>query len=394
MRCTLKPGKDRALRQGYPWAFQNQIARVEGDVETGSLVALHASDGTFLGRGFYHADSLIAFRLVTRDPSVEVDTGFWAERLRAAHALRASFYAGSTHYRLAYAESDGLPGTLFDRYGDVVTFTTLSYGMDARRESLLDALESVVGPVCVVERNDVALRAKDGLAQQSGVLRGTYPGPQVVDEAGVCYEVDVLGGLKTGLFLDQRLNRQVVRRLAEGRRVLDVFSADGGFGLHAAKGGAASVRFLDASQDALDRAARNADLSGLDANRLHFERADALERLGEMVREAQRYDLVVLDPPAFAKSRRHVDDALKAYQRINITGFQLLAPGGILATASCSQAVDEAAFVKMMRYSARRAGVEVRLLHRGGQPPDHPILDAMPETHYLKFYVWQVVSGG
>ncbi len=391
MKITLKPGKDRAVRQGYPWAFQNQIARADGNPQTGDVVALHAAGGDFLGRGFYHATSLIGVRLVTRDAEVAIDRAFFEEKLRSALALREAFFAGSQHYRLAYGESDGLPGTTLDRYGDVVAFTTLCYGMEQRREMLLDALEAVAGPLTIVERNDHPLRAKDDLPQSTGVLRGTYGGPQKVEEDGVVYEVDVLGGLKTGFFLDQRLNRQIVRRLAKGRRVLDVFCADGGFGLHAAKGGAASVRFLDSSQDALDRARRNAELSGLDASTLAFERADALEKLGRMVDEQQHYDLVVLDPPAFAKSRRHADEAMKAYQRINITGFQLLAPGGILATASCSQAVSEADFLKAVRYSARKAGVALRQLYRGEQSPDHPILDAMPETEYLKFYVFQVV---
>lgn len=391
MRCTLKPGKDRALRQGYPWVFQNQISHVEEGVAAGDIVEAVAADGTFLGRGFYHAQSLIAFRLVTLDPSVAIDEAFWAEKLRAALALRETFFAPSRHYRLAYAESDGLPGTILDRYNDVVTFTSLSYGMDQRRDALLDALESVAGPLTVIERNDHALRVKDGLPRTSGVLRGTYDGPQIVEEDGVRYEVDVLGGLKTGFFLDQRLHRQVVRRLATGRRVLDVFCADGGFGLHAAAGGAQSVHFLDASQDALDRAARNATLSGLDAATLIYEKADALEKLGQLVTENAQFDLVVLDPPAFAKSRRHVEEAAKAYQRVNITGFQLLAPGGILATASCSQNVSESDFLKIVRYSARKAGVELRQLFRGCQPPDHPVLETMPETQYLKFYVFQAV---
>lgn len=391
-RLILAPGKDKALRAGYPWAFANQIARLDGEARTGDIVEVAAHDGTVFGRGFFHTGSLIAFRFLTRDLTRPIDTTFWHERLARAISLRESFFAGATHARLAYAEADGLPGTIVDRYGEVVTFTTLSAGMEQRRDAILDALESLVHPACVVERNENPLRAKDGLSQSSGVLRGEYPGPVEIEEGGARFRVDVLGGLKTGFFLDQREHRHAVGRFARGRAVLDVCCADGGFGLHAAVGGAASVRFLDASADALDRARENAELTGLDASTLAFERADALQRLGDMVDEGQRYGLVVLDPPAFAKSRQHADEAEKAYQRLNISGFRLLEPGGFLATASCSQAVSEADFLRIVRYSARRANVRLRLVYRGGQPPDHPILDAMPETHYLKFFVFQTLD--
>jgi 23S rRNA (cytosine1962-C5)-methyltransferase len=388
MRITLKRKQDKLIRKGYPWIFANQIHGVSGDPQSGDVVEIEGADGTLFGLGLYHSESLIAVRFLTSDPAATIDADFFRGRLERALRLRETAFAGSTHYRLAFSESDGLPGTIIDRYGDVLTWSTLSYGMEQRRDVMLDALESLTGARAIVERNDNPLRAKDGLPEATGVLRGTYDGPVLIEENGVAFGADVLHGSKTGYFMDQRLHRQVIRRFAPGRRVLDVFCADGGFGLQAAHAGAASVHMLDVSQTALDRVQANAERNGL-AGQITLEQADALDRLGEMVKEGQTFDLIVLDPPAFAKSRRHVEFATKAYQRININAFQMLPPGGILATASCSQAVSEEDFVKIVTYAARKAGCRLRQLYRGTQPPDHPILEAMPETHYLKFYVFQ-----
>lgn len=388
MRITLRRHKDRLLQRGYPWVFANQIHDVTGHPETGDVVEIAGADGHVYGLGLYHATSLIAVRFLTSNPSQTIDAAFFRERLRRALALRDAVFDGSTTYRLAYSESDGLPGTIVDRYGDVLTWSTLSYGMEQRRDWLLDALEELVRPRAIIERNDAPLRAKDELPAAKGVLRGSYTEPAEIEEEGLRFRVDVLDGPKTGFFLDQRLHRRMMRRFVGGKRVLDVFSADGGFGLHAAAAGADAVHMVDASAAALERARANAAHNGI-GDRVSLEQADALDRLGEMVREGQQYDVVILDPPAFAKSRRQVDQASKAYQRINISALQLLPPGGILATASCSQAVSEDDFVKILQYSARKARASLRLLYRGTQPPDHPVLEAMPETHYLKFFVFQ-----
>ncbi|GIV60253.1 class I SAM-dependent rRNA methyltransferase [Rhodocaloribacter litoris] len=387
-RVILRRHKEKALQRGYPWVFANQIHRIHGDPAGGDVVEIASADGQVLGLGLYHATSLIAVRFLTSDATATIDAAFFRERLRRALALREAAFPGATHYRLAFGESDGLPGTVIDRYGDVLVWSTLSLGMEQRRDLLLDALEDLLHPTAIVERNDVPLRAKDGLAETKGVLRGRYEGPVEIEEHGVRYAVDVLDGPKTGFFIDQRLHRAAVRPFARDRRVLDVFSADGGFGLQCAAAGAASVHLLDVSQAALDRAVANATRNGL-ADRLTTEQADALDRLGRLVEEGASYDFVILDPPAFAKSRRHVEEATRAYQRINISALQLLPPGGLLATASCSQAIGEGDFVKIIQYSARKAGARLRLLYRGTQPPDHPVLDTMPETHYLKFYLFQ-----
>lgn len=393
---VLKAKAERPLLAGHPWAYAGTVARVEGSPATGDPVTLATAAGDMLGVGLYHATAGVAFRLVSNNPDAHLDDAFWHGRLARALALRETFYAeaiagGDTrHYRLAFGEADGLPGTIVDRYGSVVTVSTLSSGMDRRLPILVDALRDLVRLTAIVERNDGPLRKKDGLDERKGVVDGTYDGPVEINESGVRCEVDVLGGLKTGFFLDQRLNRLVVRRLARGRTALDVFCADGGFGLHAAAGGATAVRFVDSSAGALDRVRANAARSGLDGVPIETERADALKRLGGMVDEGQRYGLVVVDPPAFTRSRQHVSVALHAYQRVNITAMQLTDDGGILATASCSQPISGDAFTAMLRHSARKAGVRLTLLHRAGQPPDHPVLDAMPETEYLKFHVYRV----
>lgn len=391
MRVTIRRNKDKNLRRGYPWVFSNQLEDISGNPQSGDVVEIAGADGTLYGQGLYHSDSLIAVRFLTSDASRKIDASFFRERLERALTFRRQVFGDATHYRLVYGESDGMPGTIIDRYGDVLTWSTLSFGMAQRRDEILDILEELLAPKAIVERNDAVLREKDNLEANVGVVRGSYEGPVEIREDDVRFRVDVLGGPKTGFFIDQRLNRQFLRRFAGGRRVLDVFCADGGFGLHAAAAGAESVHFLDSSGTALERARMNAEINGL-LDKVTFDESDALDRLGELVKEGATYDLIILDPPAFAKSRRQTEQATKAYQRINITALQMLRPGGILATSSCSQAVAEDDFVKILDYSARRSGSNVRTLHRGYPSPDHPVLPTMPETHYLKFYVFEKLS--
>lgn len=388
MRVILKKRQEKRLSQGYPWVFANQIWKTEGEPARGDVIAIYNSEGEALGQGLYHESSQITVRLLTADMERTIDAAFFEERIRAAHALRTSFYSNETHYRVVFSESDGLPGTIIDRYGDVLTWTCICAGMEQRRDLLLDVLEEIYQPRAIIERNDSWLRSKDDLERQTGILRGNYDGPVGINEGGLTFQVDVLSGPKTGFFMDQRHHRILTARFAKDRRVLDVCCADGGFGLQAAHQGAASVHFIDSAAHALERAKENAHRNGIETP-LTFDNFDALDRMGELVEAHASYDLVILDPPAFAKNRRHIEKATRAYQRMNISGFQLLSDQGILATSSCSQTIKETDFLKIIRYSARKAGVSLRLLYRGMQPPDHPILDAMPETRYLKFYVFQ-----
>ncbi|MEM9666216.1 MAG: class I SAM-dependent rRNA methyltransferase [Bacteroidota bacterium] len=393
MRVHLRTKKDKQLKQGYPWIFKNQLDRTEGEPTTGDVVEIVGADGVRYGRGFYHAESLIAVRFLTRDLERPIDAAFFRERLEAALRLRQGLYPDPPHYRLAFSESDGLPGTIIDRYGDVLTWSCVCAGMAQRRDLLLDLLEELLEPQAIVERNDSWLRAKDGLPASTSVLRGALPETVLVQEGPVQMHVDMLAGPKTGLFLDQRGHRNLVGRLAQGRHVLDVCCADGGFGLQAALGGAASVHFLDIAPAALERVQRNVALNAAHTpdlpDRCTYEAADALDHLPTLRDRTPAFDFIVLDPPGFAKQRRQVEQATRAYQRLNITALQMLPPGGLLATSSCSGALPEADFLKIIEYSARKAGVRLRLLHHGSQPPDHPTLMTMGETRYLKFFLFE-----
>ncbi|MCA9752085.1 MAG: class I SAM-dependent rRNA methyltransferase, partial [Gemmatimonadetes bacterium] len=374
--------------KGHPWVLGSQIGRVDGAPATGDPVDVVSAAGAFLGRGLYHESSLIRVRLLTRQPDVDLDE-LLATRIRDAFAMRRAMFPDSEHWRAVNGEADGIPGTVIDRYGDVLVFSTICAGIERRKDALLDLLQEIDSPRSLVQRDDNWLRAKDGLPEVRAVVRGEEPGPVTLEEKSVRFTIDVLGGPKTGFFLDQRFHRLAVRRFARGRRVLDLFSSDGGFGLHAAAGGAESAELVDVSEPALERARANASASGL-ADRIAYRAADLLDELPKWANERNgEFDLIVLDPPAFAKSRRHVDSATRAYQLLNINALRLLPPGGILATSSCSAALDETTWEKMLRYAIRKAECRVRLLYRGCQPPDHPVLPEMPETQYLKFRVVQ-----
>jgi 23S rRNA (cytosine1962-C5)-methyltransferase len=386
----LRRRGDLGLIRGHPWVFSNQVDSTDGSPRTGDAVVVRAADGRELGLGLWHETSLIAVRFLTPDVHADVDA-LLAERLRRAFAQRRRMFGDVTHCRVLHGEADGVPGTVIDRYGDVLAWSTVCAGIEARRERLLDALGEIAAPRAIVQRDDQWLRAKDGLEEARGVLRGTLEGPVPIEEDGVRMDVDVLHGPKTGTFLDQRFHRHAMRTFVRDATVLDAFCADGGFGLHAAVGGARNVLMMDASEAAIARAAANAERSGV-ADRVETEAADLMDRLPAMAGEERRFDVVILDPPAFAKSRRHVDAATRAYQLLNINALRLLAPYGILATSSCSTAFPEKEFEKVLHYAARKAECRLRVLFRGSQPPDHPVLPSMPETAYLKFVVVQRVE--
>lgn len=397
-RIILRPHKDKALQRGYPWVFTNQVdVRRSDGAERGDVVQIESASGQTYGLALYHDQSLICARFLTSDVAADIGRDFFHERISRAIELRKRALPDATHARLIFGESDGLPGTIVDRYGPpgytggVLTWSCLSWGMEQFRETILDILEDILKPDAIVERNDNPIRSKDQLEQQTGVLRGNYSGPIEIEESGVFFNVDVLKGPKTGFFIDQKANRIAARAFAPDRNVLDVFSAEGGFGLHAAVSGARHVHMIDASASAMERAVNNAERNGV-ADRVTTETTDALDRLGDMAQEDARYDLVILDPPSFAASRRNKEAASRAYQRLNISAFQLLTPNGILVTSSCSQAIDESEFLQIIRYSARRAGVRFRYLHRGSAPVDHPTLDSMPETEYLKCFILQKMT--
>ncbi len=391
---TLRPHEEGRLKAGHPWVFSNEIAPF-GDkpprFEPGELVRVTDARGRLLGVGYYNPHTLIAARLVTRELR-EIDRQFFEERLAAAVRLRERHLPGATACRLVFGEADGLPGLVVDRYGAVLVVRPLTAGMEQLLPVALEALETTLAPEGIVVRRDAGIRELEGLPLAEPEVRGRVEAPLAIDVNGLTFEVDPLRGQKTGFFFDQRMNHQRIDRLAPGARVLDAFCYSGAFGLRAAKAGAREVVFLDASADALGLARRNAERNGL-AERCRFEQADALDRLARLDAAGERFDVVILDPPAFAKSRKQVAGARRGYREINRRAFRLLAPGGHLVTCSCSYHIDRETFREIVRDAAADAGRTALVVAAAGQAPDHPVLLGCPETDYLKCLVVAIRDG-
>lgn len=384
----LHPGKERPVLGGHPWVFSGAIARVEGAAAGGDLVEVADARGRWLARGYYNPKSQIVIRLLTWDEAETIDETFWRRRLAAATALREalSLTSVTNAYRLIHAESDRLPGLVVDRYGDWLVVQFLTLGVEARRELLLRLLAEQFAPAGIVERSDASVRRQEGLPLRSGVVWGEAPPAGLtVEEHGLRFTVDLLGGQKTGFYVDQRENRRIVATYARGRRVLNAFSFTGAFGVYALAAGATHVTNVDSSFEALTDAEAILRLNGFDPDR----QADAIcgdvfQVLRDLRNRGEQYDLVILDPPKFARSKAELDGAARGYKDINLLGLQLLSPDGILATFSCSGLVTADLFQKIVYGASADAGRPVQVLSRLGQGPDHPILLSFPEGEYLK----------
>ena len=386
---------ERALRAGHPWVYAAEITAWTGAPENGGLCDVLSPKGAYLGTGLYSRESKIALRVLGSNANERFDDAFFARRVQYAVDYRRAVMAEDEQRccRLVFGEADGLPGLTVDRFGDVLVAQVLSYGMDARRDLLFRELLARTGAAGVYERNDAALRALEGLPQYKGWWDGApHPAETVTEiaENGVRYAVDFENGQKTGFFLDQKYNRRRVAQLARGRRVLDCFTHTGSFALNAALGGAKRVTAVDVSQTAVDQARANAALNGLEG-RMDFVAADVFDLLPRLCAEKADYDFVILDPPAFTKSRRTVRDAERGYKEINFRAMKLLPRGGLLATCSCSHFMPDELFRRMLESAARDAGVALKQIEARQQGPDHPVLWNVPETDYLKFYIFQVV---
>lgn len=384
---TLKKNEERRIALGHLWAFSNEIREIAGEPQGGDIVELKSSSGKLLGIGFYNPHSLIAVRVLSREPE-EINFEFFRKRIENAASLRKTLYHTSTCYRLVHGESDLLPGLVIDRYGDRFAVQTLSFGMDRRMTLILDVIESLFHPKGIIERNEVHARSLESLEQKKGILRGEA-GPVVITEHGIRYTIDLLEGQKTGFFLDQRENRKAIRRYAPGARVLDLFSNDGGFALNAASEGAAEVTGVDISETAVEHARANASLNSLET-KAEFIAGDAFAYMEAAALKERTFDLIVLDPPSFTKSRKNVTQAKQGYRELHNSAFRILSPGGILATASCSHHVLEETFLSIITNCAVSARKNLRLLDWRGAAPDHPVLPSMPETRYLKFGIFRV----
>lgn len=383
----LKKHEDRRIVSGHLWVFSNEILKIDGEPEAGDIVELCNHSGKVLGRGLYNPHSLIAFRLLTRGEE-EIDFHFFRKRIESALALRKRIYPGAEAFRVVHGESDFLPGLIIEKYGRDICLQTFSFGMDRRLTLICDVIESLFNPGAIVERNETPIRALEMLPQQKGILRGSCE-PIVITEYNIKYAVDLLAGQKTGMFLDQRENRYALRRYVQGSRVLDCCCNDGAFALNAAAGGAEETIGIDVSEPAVQRASGNATLNNL-TKQVRFMAADMFSYLNEGVARNEQFDVINLDPPSFAKSKKSVAKARRGYKELHAAALRILKPGGILATASCAHHIDDGTFLSIIHSCAISARRNLSLLEWHGAAPDHPVLPAMPETHYLKFGIFRV----
>ena len=390
LSITLKKNEDRRIKAGHPWVFSNEIADIKGERESGVAAELFDAGGALVGCGYYNPHSLIAVRLLARQRE-DIDTvEFYEQRLRAALGHRRVLYPSLATFRAVYGESDFLPGLVVDKYGDYLSVQFLSAGIEQRRDLLLDALQRVFEPRGIIARNDVSVRTLEGLEERVEVLRGDIPDLVEMEENGLRFQVDLRSGQKTGGFLDQKQNHLLLKDICLGKNVLDCFCYSGSWALHAGFFGAASVLGIDISARAVAQAVSNAELNGL-SGRVRFEECDAFDRLRSLKFEGQRFGVVVMDPPAFVKSRKNIAEATKGYLTVNRRALELLEPGGYLVTCSCSFHMGREAFREVLASAARQAHREVRLVSVHSQAPDHPVLLSFPESEYLKCMVLQVL---
>ena len=385
--AILIPGKEKRVYSRHPWVFRSDIARIEGDCIPGDIVDIHSSRGKFLGRGFYNPASQIALRMMTYQAE-PVDRELIFRRVHDAISYRRTF-ADLRSCRLIFAESDRLPALIVDSFGDTLVLQCLALGMERFKRDVVDALVEELHPAGIWERNDVPVRQLEGLEMQTGLLYGEVPDRVFMEENGIRFQVDVKEGQKTGFFLDQKENRAAIAPFVKGKRVLDCFCHTGSFALHAGYYGAAEVIGVDISEYACACAAENARLNGLE-DRVRFETANVFDLLGEQSRAGVKYDVIILDPPAFTKSRSTVEKASRGYKEINLRAMKMLNPGGYLITCSCSQHLLPAMFQQVILEAAGDARVLLRQVEFRTQGRDHPILPASPETNYLKCGIYQV----
>ncbi|NOZ57819.1 MAG: class I SAM-dependent rRNA methyltransferase [Calditrichaeota bacterium] len=387
----LQRGKEQRILSGHPWIYAGEVKKTRGELTDGGVARVQDHAGRHLGMALVNTRSKILARLYTRGREA-FDRGLLAQRLEEASRFRREFLGldPTSGVRWVFSEGDRLPGLIVDQYADVVVVQLLTLPMDLRRDLVVELLSELFSPRAIVERSDVGSRTHEGLEPVKQVLSGEVSGPVTIEESGTRYLVDVLAGQKTGFFLDQRDNRNLVRHHAGGRRVLDAFCYTGGFAVAAAKAGAQEVLGLDSSEEALAAAKENAALNGV-AERCEFEQVNVFDRLRSLGREGKRFDLVVLDPPAFAKNKASVAGAFRGYKEINLRALKLLDRGGLLLTCSCSQHMTETLFERMLLEAARDARVEARILRRTTQAADHPVVLGMPESQYLKCFWLRVV---
>ena len=386
-KAILKPGKEKRVYSGHPWVFRSDIDRMQGDVTPGDIVDIVSYNKRFLARAFYNPNSQIALRIMTYE-DIPVDSLLIRQRVQDAIRYRKTF-ADLKSCRLIFAESDRLPALIVDAFDDILVLQCLALGMERFKHAVVDALLDELNPRGIWERNDVPVRRLEGLEMCTGLLYGEVPDRVEMRENGIRFLVDVKEGQKTGFFLDQKENRAAIGPFVRGKRVLDCFTHTGSFALHAGKYGAAEVIGVDISDYACQFAAENAKLNNLD-HLVSFKTANAFDLLSGESREGKQYDVIILDPPAFTKSKSTLESAMRGYKEINLRALKMIVPGGYLITCSCSQHVLPEMFRKMVQDAAHDAHVLIRQVEFRSQGKDHPVLPAAPETEYLKCGIYQV----
>ncbi len=391
--AILKKGEGRYLKSGGQWIYDNEIDSVEGAFEPGDIIDVKDFDGFFLGKGYINPHSTIRIRMLERYHSDEIDEAFWEKRVREAWEYRKSVVDTSC-CRIIFSEADHFPGLVVDKFEDVLVAECETLGMERHKETICRLLKKVLAEDGisirgVYERSDASVRKLEGLEKVRGFIGDPFDTEVVICENGVKYRVNIEEGQKTGFFLDQKFNRAAAAKLCKGKKVLDCFTHTGSFALNAGLAGAESVLGVDASDLAVRQAEENAKLNGLE-DRVHFMCADVFDLLPELVAKGESYDVVILDPPAFTKSRQAVKNAIKGYREINIKGMKLVRPGGFLCTCSCSHFMTPDLLEKTISEAAKGARRRLRLVEYRLQSPDHPYLYGVPESLYLKFFIYQV----
>ena len=396
--ATITEKAEKTARAGHPWIFADEVVSVDGIYENGDIVDVRTAKGKFIGSGFINDASKIRIRLISRNANDKFDEDFWARRVKYAVDYRKTVMPGEDFRccRLIFGEADAFPGLTVDRFDSILVTEVLSLGIEKRKDVIYDSLLSYLRGsgediTAIYERSDSEIRALEGMEKHAGYFYGGGDGTVVITENGIKYAVDYVNGQKTGFFLDQKYNRAAVGRIAQGKKVLDCFTHTGAFALNAAKGGAACVTALDISEKAIEDAKKNAERNGLH-DKVDFVCADVFDYLTQAYNENRReFDFIILDPPAFTKSRDTVKDAMRGYKEINLKAMRLLPRGGYLATCSCSHVMRDSLFCQMLHSAAEDAGVSLRQIEARQQSPDHPILWNVPETDYLKFYIFKTV---
>ncbi|GAA4727877.1 class I SAM-dependent rRNA methyltransferase [Flavisolibacter ginsenosidimutans] len=389
-KVYLKRKIAQRIAGGHPWIFANEVERVEGGPVAGDVVEVYFHDGKFAGKGYFNAQSQIMLRLLTVDKKATVNDDFFLQKIKECWSYRQQI-GYVENCRLVFGEADGLPQLIIDKFNDYFVIQTLALGIDVWKPALVKALQTVFKPKGIYERNDVPVRELEGLPQQKGFLSEPFDTKIIINENGLKFHVDLENGQKTGYFLDQQDNRRAIQNIVKGADVLGAFTYTGTFEIHAAHYGAKSVLGIDISENAVAQANRNAELNGLQ-NVVKFEVANAFDVLKQWGKEeGKRYDVVMLDPPAFTKSRANIQKAITGYKEINLRGMKLIKPGGFLVTSSCTNLVQPDLFLKIIDMAAKDARRKLRQITFQAQSSDHPIIWNMENTNYLKFLIVQVV---